>query len=406
MSVGAPGDQQAALSIGMRRVAHAMTADVDSIAVDVSRAVLTRSGHAPVDETSEYFAALVRSTCANVGTFLSTLAYDVPPASVGPPDGAIELVDQIASDPAGLPELIRMYQLGAAMTWECFLGYADGVIKDRELLSRLILPASRHLSEYLDHVVQCLTVRWDERVLEAVRSGHRTQIVLTALMHGESVDLDLLDHPINGHHMAIACSGLGRAQRLRRVGDRIRRRLPGTRVIDVADIDGADILWVSNEGPPDRDLVVGECASEPGQGFLAVSDADSGARGFERVGREATDTLRAVVRIGGPARAVTFRDVALCTTLLADDERAQRFARVVLGPLAAPDIEASRLRQTLQCYFACGGNKAAAGAALHLHEKTVAYRLRRAARILGVSIDADRLNLEAALSVLADPSEP
>ncbi|MGW0036508.1 PucR family transcriptional regulator [Gordonia sp. NPDC003376] len=400
----APIVREAEVSAGMRRVCHAMMPDLDGIAVEISRAVLTRGGHEPVDEASEYFAVLVRSTCVNVGTFLSTLACGVPPRSVSLSDGAIELVDRIASDPSGLPELIRTYQLGAAATWECFAGHAERVIADRELLARLTIPASRHLGEYLDHAVQCLTARWEERVLEAVRTGHRRQIVLAALMHGEHVDLDLLDHPIDGHHVAVACGGRFRAQCVGRLGDRLRHRVPGSRVVGVADVEGADILWLSGDQPPDPDIVAKEAVTETGGEFLGISGVASGPAGFATVGREAVDTLRVLTRTNGAAHVATFRSVAVSATLAADDARAQRLARVVLGPLSAADGEAQRLRATLRCYFACGGSKAAAGAVLHLHEKTVAYRLRRAARILGVSIEADRLNLEAALSVLAEPS--
>ena len=74
---------------------------------------------------------------------------------------------------------------------------------------------------------------------------------------------------------------------------------------------------------------------------------------------------------------------------------------IVLGPLAADTTEADRLRITLQAYFASGGSKAGASSRLLVHEKTVAYRLRQAAKLLGVSIDDNRLDLEAALSVWA-----
>jgi DNA-binding PucR family transcriptional regulator len=86
--------------------------------------------------------------------------------------------------------------------------------------------------------------------------------------------------------------------------------------------------------------------------------------------------------------------------LLADPDRAQRFAHVVLGPLAEDSPEAERLRETLRAYFACQESKAAASTELRVHQKTVAYRLRRAAELLGGSVEARKTELDAALMIL------
>jgi sugar diacid utilization regulator len=119
------------------------------------------------------------------------------------------------------------------------------------------------------------------------------------------------------------------------------------------------------------------------------------------VARAATERLQALIRIRPEGGAGTYRELALASTLLADRVRAGRFARAVLGPLAADTAEAERLRATLRASFARQENKAAAGARLRIHEKTVAYRLRRAAALVGGPVEGRRAELEAALMVLA-----
>ena len=58
---------------------------------------------------------------------------------------------------------------------------------------------------------------------------------------------------------------------------------------------------------------------------------------------------------------------------------------------------AARLRETLGAYFEAGGNQTRAAERLHIHPKTVAYRLRCAQALLGGSIAERRVELETTL---------
>lgn len=85
---------------------------MERIADEVSDRVLAR--HLALATADE--SAVRRSTSANVGAFLSTLCSGVSAKSVDPPEGALDLVDDVACDPEGLPVLLRAYRLGAAET--------------------------------------------------------------------------------------------------------------------------------------------------------------------------------------------------------------------------------------------------------------------------------------------------
>ncbi|MFC9355208.1 PucR family transcriptional regulator [Rhodococcus sp. NPDC057014] len=185
------------------------------------------------------------------------------------------------------------------------------------------------------------------------------------------------------------------------MGEIVRRLLPGVPWVDLEGYDGTQMLWISPTAPPDHELLHRLGASVGPGKLVAVSDVATGREGFVAVAREARDTLHVLERLHPAGGAVTFRQAALLVTLLAEPDRARRFAEVILGPLSARTDDAERMRTTLRAYFGCGGSKIAASSVLHLHEKTVAYRLRRATNLLGVSIDEHRLDLEAALSVFA-----
>lgn len=100
----------------LHKLASQLLADVERVADDVSTRVLAR--HPALGHVEGRI--LHRSTRANVGAFLSSLAYGVPADSIDPPEGALDLVENVASDPNGLPVLLRAYRLGATETWHLY----------------------------------------------------------------------------------------------------------------------------------------------------------------------------------------------------------------------------------------------------------------------------------------------
>lgn len=396
----APCGSETTVEDARRCVTDSLLGDLDDVARSVSDQVGKRLDALADWEDATWRDALQRSTKANVGAFLSTLAFGIPVATMEPPDGAFDLVDHLAIEPGALPTLIRIYQVGADATWEFFLARAISLIEDRDLLAGVVLAGSRHLSEYAEHVVERLSVGWHDRSLAAARAGGQRRAAVRRLLRGEPVDADTLRHPMDGWHLAIAVSsteGPGFARSVRR---HLSARHRDGHLLHGEDIDGVDIVWLSTERKIDPSTVAQECRDVAGATTIGVSGAAQGPTGIAVAGHEAKDTLSAVS--DDTAGPVLFRDIAVHVRLMSDPCRAMRLAQVVLGPLADQGEEAARMRRTLRAYYACGGNKTAAGSLLHLHEKTVAYRLRAVSRAVGISIDEGRLNLEAALTMFAD----
>ena len=69
----------------------------------------------------------------------------------------------------------------------------------------------------------------------------------------------------------------------------------------------------------------------------------------------------------------------------------------LLGPLAADDEGAERVRETLLTFLTEKGSFVATAERTHLHKNTVKYRVDKAIELRGRPIDDDRFNLELAL---------
>ena len=129
--------------------------------------------------------------------------------------------------------------------------------------------------------------------------------------------------------------------------------------------------------------------------------AGRGPAGF-RASHLDAEAAFALQSAGRSASAVTaYRDVDLVSLLLADRERAVRFARAELGALAAAEPATAELRRTLAMYLEEGGSPNSAAQRLDVSRNTVTYRVRRAEELLGRALGERRQHLQAALAILA-----
>jgi len=69
----------------------------------------------------------------------------------------------------------------------------------------------------------------------------------------------------------------------------------------------------------------------------------------------------------------------------------------VVGALSAARGGAEPLIETLEAYFAQGGNVTGMGRVLHLSPRAISYRLASIRRLTGLDPAADRFTLEAAV---------
>jgi DNA-binding PucR family transcriptional regulator len=85
--------------------------------------------------------------------------------------------------------------------------------------------------------------------------------------------------------------------------------------------------------------------------------------------------------------------------LIADPQGAARFVQIQLAGLLGPDQKLTDIRDTLRHFLLAGNSRIAAAQALHLATNTVAYRVKRAADLLGRPINENQAVTLAALEM-------
>ncbi|MEU7426199.1 GAF domain-containing protein [Streptomyces sp. NPDC040750] len=114
-------------------------------------------------------------------------------------------------------------------------------------------------------------------------------------------------------------------------------------------------------------------------------------------GRRCLDALRLLGRAGDGAAAEDFGFLGL---LLAGERDVAGFVDRTIGPVVSYDERrGTELLRTMEAYFACGMSPARTKDALHVHVNTVAQRLDRVGRLLGVDWQRPARALETQLAL-------
>ncbi|MBY4212579.1 helix-turn-helix domain-containing protein [Rhodococcus fascians] len=134
--------------------------------------------------------------------------------------------------------------------------------------------------------------------------------------------------------------------------------------------------------------------------YIGVGEPAAGHDGFRRSHSQAVTARKmAVLRRSELLSVVRYRDVEVAALLCNDPHRALAFSTDRLGSLALGGDANERLRATLRCLFDHGHNRAQTAQALHVHSKTVTYRITQAEELLGRSVNESTLDLEIALTI-------
>lgn len=187
----------------------------------------------------------------------------------------------------------------------------------------------------------------------------------------------------------------------------------GGRGVLVTVKDGRLVCVLSTGPAPagqDQDLVgqqfaelAGAAAAELAAGStwrVGLSRPHTGPLGVSRGYREALEAVDVADRLDLPDPVVHARQLLVYRVLLRDETAMSELVQAVLGPLTSARDGPDRLLQTLEAYFAAGGNTAAAARQLHLSVRATTYRLRRVAELTGytASDPAHQLPLHVAVS--------
>jgi sugar diacid utilization regulator len=139
--------------------------------------------------------------------------------------------------------------------------------------------------------------------------------------------------------------------------------------------------------------------ADVGSGRMGVGQAHQGPVGVGQSYAQAVEALDLGRRLGAADAVVDAADLLLYRVLIRDESAMRDLMTAVLTPLGAARGGAGPLLETLEAYFAAGGNATEAARSLHLSVRALTYRLSKIASMTGRD-PADprhRLELQTAL---------
>ncbi|WP_111767445.1 PucR family transcriptional regulator [Nakamurella deserti] len=188
----------------------------------------------------------------------------------------------------------------------------------------------------------------------------------------------------------------------------------------------ADALVTTKDGllvvvfaAPDRAAIdeviaglTGSLPSDPGEGVnlrrtaavgswrMGVGRAHQGPGGVRASYEQALEALELGAQLGGTAQVLDAADLLMHRVLVRDRAAMLELVETVLAPLVHARGGVEPMLQTLEAYFAAGGNASLAGRSLHLSVRALTYRLAKIAELTGrdPADPAQRFELQTAVT--------
>ncbi|MCE3552876.1 helix-turn-helix domain-containing protein [Pseudonocardia sp. RS11V-5] len=387
----------------VRRVAYELLPLTVNIAEEITEHVLRVVPELAPGRSADEVHLVQESNEQNCGAVLSTLAFGVTATTIEPPAATRRLLHDLAANGGTLAHLLRGYRVGQEGLWRIWSAHAHERVPSAELYEVLRV-SSAHLYEFVDRACQMIVEEY-EALAEPSGSapGAGRDELIRALLGSGPVDLaalsQALGHPLTDVHVALFAAPLSAAATTRRQLQHVVTAA-GVPALVLPGAAGTWWGWLSWPAQPSSDVLNGLAALPVADVVVGMGEPAAGHDGFRRSHAQAR-TAHQVATMGLAPRAgvVRHREVEIAAVLCSDPERARRLAIDRLGPLAAQDETAARLRATLRALLRHGHNRAAAAKALTVHHKTVTYRVTQAEELLGRSLAWDTFDLEVALAI-------
>lgn len=336
------------------------------------------------DETRAQAAAIARPTIARE---LDALRRRELPAECPEEDRAVARAAVAYGAPLVVP--LHCYRAGQATLLEAWLDEVDRVELPAGVRGQTLREGARFMNDYVDRCAAWVEIEYESERERLLRSEEQRRVAaIRDALAGDAAGEETLDYPLDARHLALVVWG--------EEGDAALREL-------VTRAGGESLVVAVDPGTWWGWVVQPESAADPTEDWeppagtqVSVGGPAAGAGGFRRAHAEALDARR----VAGyrPGRVVRYHDIALEALAAHDSRRARDFVDRELAPLLRGGPRERGLLATLEAYFAAGQNASSAAAALGVHERTVANRLRAIeARLGGTAVDARRAELEVAL---------
>lgn len=257
----------------------------------------------------------------------------------------------------------------------------------------LLEHASDFLFAYANRTAELLPAEFSRARGETFRSPAERRVeAICSVLDGNDSAADQLDHPVDGWHLGLIGYGTAAKAALNELAANLDCRLL---VLDV--LPDPWWAWLSrSRGDLDgiADRVVATLRTADAEFRLGIGSPARGPSGFRSTHRGA---MAACESSSPETGIVQFRDVSATELAMSDIGAARTYVEEELGPLLLLERRAGRLLSTLEQYLVHRGNARATGAAMGIHQQTVAQRVRAAEERLGVSLDDRAFEIELAI---------
>lgn len=417
---GARGDDQRRVWAAVLRPAAAELAErAGEISAAVNEYTSERLPDLLVNE--EALEVNRASTEASIRDFAEVLLAGADPTQAARlPSPTLAYAQDGAQHGIPLTTLMRSYRLAHAATSRHFNAiletHADNA-DERNLASEL---GSTWMFAYVDaalcQVEEVYTAERDRWLRSAAASQAET---IGTILAGQPIDVEVatrrLRHEVRRVHVA-AIAWLdsheeGRNTQavleaaIRDIASAIGNQKPLVHPLGILSA----AAWISSHSDiPSKvlDELRFRTANAPGV-RVAIGEPARGITGFRASHLEALEAQRIARLAGRPVGSVTrYNNVSLRAIATVDIQQARAFVRRELGRLGSTDETTRRLAATLRAYLDENGSRGRTAKRLHVHENTVAYRIRQAEELLGRSLDKRTLELRAALALAELVAEP
>jgi DNA-binding PucR family transcriptional regulator len=398
---GKPHDEEA-VRAAMAEAAGSLRDELGSLR---DRVVLAVGAAVPVlDADADVRRARRRAADASLADLLAMVGDPALPTDSRVPAEALALTTTLVRRGVGPGDLVHAYLVGQNELWRAWMEELGARLHSGPELIAALRQSSARIFDRADYLVAAL-IRHAEHERERLMGGALAQrgMLVRSLIGGDESDAEQASRALgyDVERWVLAAVLWGAADDELEAHAAVAARAAGSpRALTFAPGAGSLWAWVGTADRPDLDRVADALAAAlPDGAGAALATPGAGLEGF-RLGHQEALQARRIAELGGATGVVRYDEVEAVSLMSVDLDRLERFVERTLGELAAPDAATARLRETLLAWLAEGGNARRAAERLHAHKNTVLYRLNRAQQILGRPLDAERGELELALTAM------
>jgi DNA-binding PucR family transcriptional regulator len=388
------------------QVAQALLAQADELADELDAAVFEASPALASDATIA--ADTSASNRAHLRRWLGAMArHPGEPMSTDVPPEALDIARSVVRRGVEPEALIHAYRRGQNLSWRRWMETAAATVPDKTELIEVLEDSSAAMFAYTDAMLDSVLAE-AQREREELLGGalaRRTETV-RLILDGAPIDEQRasrqLGYELARRHTAIVlwAEPQGDAQgALEQAAAALAHAAGAHRPLTMPAGTSALWAWIGTDGAPEPAALSQAMTSTEPNIRAAVGATHPGITGFRRSHATALATQDLLAGNAVAPRATTYREVEVVALAAHDRAHTTAFVASTLGPLAADNAQAARLRETLRAYLHDGSRAPRTAQRLNTHRNTILHRIARAEELLGRPVEEHRLELALALEL-------